>query len=89
MSPGLSRATAPLTAWMGPCMVTPGGEEIVNGRVRRAYGLTPPGAEALRAEAARMAEAARLVTDRGTDRRGPARPRLVLGACPALVALPW
>ena len=42
-------------------------EEIVNGRVRRSYGLTPPGAEALRAEAARMAEAARLVTDRGRD----------------------
>jgi PadR family transcriptional regulator, regulatory protein PadR len=40
-------------------------EEIVNGRVRRSYGLTPPGAGALRAEAARMAEAARLVTDRG------------------------
>jgi PadR family transcriptional regulator PadR len=40
-------------------------EEIVNGRVRRSYGLTPPGAEALRAEAERMAEAARLVTDRG------------------------
>ncbi len=39
-------------------------EEIVNGRIRRSYGLTPPGAGALRAEAARMAEAARLVTDR-------------------------
>ena len=40
-------------------------EEIVNGRVRRSYGLTAPGARALRAEAARMADAARLVTDRG------------------------
>ncbi len=40
-------------------------EEIVNGRARRSYGLTPPGAGALRAEAARMAEAASLVTDRG------------------------
>ena len=40
-------------------------EEIVSGRVRRSYGLTPPGAGALRAEAVRMAEAARLVTDRG------------------------
>jgi PadR family transcriptional regulator len=37
-------------------------EEIVNGRVRRSYGLTDSGAAALRAEAARMAEAARLVT---------------------------
>jgi PadR family transcriptional regulator, regulatory protein PadR len=50
-------------------------EEIVNGRVRRSYGLTPPGAGALRAEAARMAEAARLVTDRGRGLKaaGPAR----------------
>ncbi|MGH3157681.1 MAG: PadR family transcriptional regulator [Streptosporangiaceae bacterium] len=39
-------------------------EEIVNGRVRRSYGLTPSGAGALRAEAARMADAARLVADR-------------------------
>jgi PadR family transcriptional regulator, regulatory protein PadR len=38
-------------------------EEIVNGRVRRSYGLTDPGAAALRAEAVRMAEAARIVTD--------------------------
>jgi PadR family transcriptional regulator, regulatory protein PadR len=40
-------------------------EEIVNGRARRSYGLTSSGAAALRAEATRMAEAARLVTDRG------------------------
>ena len=40
-------------------------EEIVNGRSRRSYGLTPPGAGALRAEATRMAEAARLVTEPG------------------------
>jgi PadR family transcriptional regulator, regulatory protein PadR len=39
-------------------------EEIVNGRARRSYGLTPSGSGALRAEATRMAEAARLVTDR-------------------------
>jgi PadR family transcriptional regulator, regulatory protein PadR len=37
-------------------------EEIVNGRARRSYGLTETGAAALRAEAARMAAAARLVT---------------------------
>jgi PadR family transcriptional regulator PadR len=52
-------------------------EEIVNGRVRRSYGLTPPGAGALRAEAERMAAAARLVTGRGRGRGltagGPAR----------------
>lgn len=40
-------------------------EEIVNGRARRSYGLTPSGAGALRAETERMAAAARLVTDRG------------------------
>jgi DNA-binding PadR family transcriptional regulator len=39
-------------------------EEVVNGRARRSYGLTSSGAGALRAEASRMAEAARLVTDR-------------------------
>ena len=39
-------------------------EEIVNGRARRSCGLTPPGAGALRAGAARMAETARLVTSR-------------------------
>jgi len=40
-------------------------EEIVNGRARRSYGLTPSGSGALRAEATQMAEAARLVTNRG------------------------
>ena len=50
-------------------------EEIVHGRARRSYGLTPSGADALRAEAVRMAEAARLVTDRGRDLKagGPVR----------------
>jgi DNA-binding PadR family transcriptional regulator len=37
-------------------------EETVAGRVRRYYGLTEDGATALRAEAQRMAEAARIVT---------------------------
>lgn len=44
--------------------VRPVREEIVNGRARRSYGLTESGAAALRAEARRMAEAARLVTSR-------------------------
>ena len=44
--------------------IEPVREEIVNGRARRYYGLTDPGAAALRAEAARMAEAAKLVTRR-------------------------
>src|SRR5271165_1832841 len=38
-------------------------EEVVNGRMRRSYGLTDEGSAALRAEAQRMAEAARVVTD--------------------------
>jgi DNA-binding PadR family transcriptional regulator len=38
------------------------GEEMISGRVRRSYGLTDAGGAALRAEAVRMAEAARLVT---------------------------
>jgi PadR family transcriptional regulator, regulatory protein PadR len=43
-------------------------EERVGGRVRRTYGLTEDGSAALRAEAVRMAEAARLVigSDAGT-----------------------
>ena len=40
-------------------------EEIVHGRARRSYGLTPSGAGVLRAEATRMAAAARLVTRQG------------------------
>jgi DNA-binding PadR family transcriptional regulator len=42
-------------------------EQTVNGRARRYYGLTPDGATALRAEAARMAQAARLVTGRRAE----------------------
>jgi PadR family transcriptional regulator, regulatory protein PadR len=48
------------------------GEEVVGGRVRRSYGLTESGSAALRAEARRMAEAARLVIDREPDAK-PAR----------------
>jgi PadR family transcriptional regulator len=36
-------------------------EETVEGRIRRSYGLTDAGSAAVRAEAQRMAEAARLV----------------------------
>jgi len=48
-------------------------EEIVAGRVRRSYGLTDAGSAALRAEAQRMAEAARLVTG---EQAAPRRARL-------------
>jgi PadR family transcriptional regulator PadR len=52
-------------------------EETVNGRARRYYELTEDGSAALHAEAARMAQAARVVTDRPAH-RGTARgaPRL-------------
>ena len=39
-------------------------EEVVNGRARRYYALTPQGRAALEAEAAHLAAAARVVTDR-------------------------
>jgi PadR family transcriptional regulator, regulatory protein PadR len=55
-------------------------EEIVNGRVRRSYGLTPHGAGALRAEAERMAEAAQLVIGRG---RRPKQVRVARRVSPA------
>ena len=47
-------------------------EETVNGRIRRSYGLTDEGSAALRTEAARMAEAARIVTE--ADRGAAVRP---------------
>jgi len=52
-------------------------EQIVNGRARRSYGLTPPGAGALRAEAERMAVAASLVTDLGDGPKTVRRARKV------------
>jgi DNA-binding PadR family transcriptional regulator len=36
-------------------------DEVVNGRARRHYALTPGGRSALRAEAVRMADAAKVV----------------------------
>jgi PadR family transcriptional regulator, regulatory protein PadR len=45
-------------------------EQMVAGRVRRSYGLTDEGSAALRAEAQRMAEAARLVTGAAVNREG-------------------
>ena len=44
-------------------------EEMVAGRIRRSYGLTDDGATALRTEAQRMAEAARIVTGAATSPR--------------------
>lgn len=49
-------------------------EEVVNGRARRYYGLTDEGVAVLRAEADRMAQAARVVTDRPIRSVGVVRP---------------
>ena len=49
------------------------GQETVNGRVRQYYALTDAGGAAVRAEADRMAKAARLVTSRRSV-AVPARP---------------
>jgi len=45
-------------------------EEVVNGRTRRSYALTPAGTAALRAEAERMAQAARVVREAGASEDG-------------------
>lgn len=44
-------------------------EEVVNGRSRRYYGLTPQGHDAVRAEAERLAAAAKMVTHPAVRRR--------------------
>ena len=62
--------------------IRPVSEEIVNGRARRSYGLTEPGASALRAEAARMTAAAAIVTSRRRARA--ARPAASPGASPGV-----
>jgi DNA-binding PadR family transcriptional regulator len=49
-------------------------EDIVNGRLRRSYGLTDAGSNALHAEAARMADAARIVAAQ-TSAKTPGRAR--------------
>lgn len=49
-------------------------EEVVNGRARRYYGLTDAGAATLRTEAERMAQAARIVTDRPAPHFGRVKP---------------
>ncbi|HEY3765611.1 MAG TPA: PadR family transcriptional regulator [Gaiellales bacterium] len=45
-------------------LVAVDGEEVVRGRARRYYRLTPAGSVALRAEATRLAEAAAVVVSR-------------------------
>jgi PadR family transcriptional regulator, regulatory protein PadR len=50
-------------------MVEVVGEDIVNGRARRYYALTPKGHDTVRAEAARLAAAARIVTNQALRRQ--------------------
>jgi|SRR5688572_15161367 PadR family transcriptional regulator, regulatory protein PadR len=47
-------------------------EEIVNGRTRRSYALTSEGHDMLRAEAARLAAAAKVVTNEASRKRAVA-----------------
>jgi PadR family transcriptional regulator, regulatory protein PadR len=49
------------------------GEEMVEGRIRRYYGLTEAGSAAVGAEAQRMAEAAQLVISKTTAERRAGR----------------
>ena len=56
-------------------------EEIVNGRVRRSYGLTPPGAGALRAEAARREPEASEHRRRVRRRFGTSLPPTAIDHC--------
>jgi DNA-binding PadR family transcriptional regulator len=55
-------------------LVLPGREEVVEGRTRRYYRLTEPGAAALAAEAARLEQAARVVTRRSRSAATTPRP---------------
>ncbi|HEY0249797.1 MAG TPA: PadR family transcriptional regulator [Gryllotalpicola sp.] len=50
---------AALDRLTGEGLVAPAGDEVVDGRLRRYYELTDAGADALRAEASRLAENAR------------------------------
>jgi PadR family transcriptional regulator, regulatory protein PadR len=68
---------AALDRLTGEGYVTSTREEIVNGRARRYYALTPDGAAALRSQAEAMAAAARVVTDR-TARSASPRPAVGL-----------
>jgi DNA-binding PadR family transcriptional regulator len=49
-------------------------EQVINGRARRYYELTPDGLAALQAEAARMAEAAQVVIGHAPRTRTVVRP---------------
>jgi PadR family transcriptional regulator, regulatory protein PadR len=62
---------AALDRLAGEGYVIADGEEVVNGRARRYYVLTGPGEAAVQAEAARMAAAAKVVTDGRAARTAP------------------
>lgn len=54
-------------------LIAAAGEEVVDGRARRYYALTDAGSAELEAEAARLAERARLARERLASRPRPAR----------------
>lgn len=70
---------AALDRLAGEQLVRVSDEQIVNGRARRYYTLTEAGLVALREEAARLADAARIVTEHGPKTAPVVRP----GAVPA------
>jgi DNA-binding PadR family transcriptional regulator len=57
---------------LGEGLVAVDGEEVVDGRARRYYRLTPSGRGALEAEAARLADAAAIVVSRMSATPEPA-----------------
>jgi PadR family transcriptional regulator, regulatory protein PadR len=57
---------AALDRLAGEQLIHVAGKQVVNGRARRYYQLTEVGRMALHAEAARMAQTARIVTDHTT-----------------------
>jgi DNA-binding PadR family transcriptional regulator len=66
---------AALDRLAGECLIEAVREETVNGRLRQYYALTPSGMTAIRAEADRMAKAARLVTARRAKPSATPAPR--------------
>jgi DNA-binding PadR family transcriptional regulator len=63
---------AALDRLLGQGLVEVDGEEVVDGRARRYYRLTPSGRRALAAEAARLADAAAVVVTRMSQAPEPA-----------------
>jgi PadR family transcriptional regulator len=70
--PAAGTLYAALDRLLGQGLVEVDGEEVVDGRARRYYRLTPSGRRALAAEAARLADAAAVVVTRMSQAPEPA-----------------